>query len=66
MVENVIPSEAFLDAQFKDSTPEGTVRRIQGILTEHGIEVEEIWYETHVPYCFALSAMIGFPNLATT
>ena len=58
MADNVIPSEAFLDAQFKDSTPEGTVRRIQGILAEYGIEVEELWHKTNVPYCFALSVKV--------
>lgn len=51
-------NETLLDAQFKDSTPESTVARIKSILASYGIEAEESWFETSVPYCYALSVYV--------
>lgn len=50
--------DKFIDAQFKDSSPVATVERIKQILASHGIEVEEQWRETSVPYCYATSARV--------
>ena len=47
-----------LDAQFKDATPEGTVARIQELFHANGIEVEETWRESGVPYCYAMSVKV--------
>lgn len=48
-----------LDAKFKDSSPIATVERIQDILQQHHIEVEERWHESSVPYCFSLSIKVA-------
>lgn len=48
----------FVDAQYKDSSPIGTVKRIKEILASYAIATEEIWHETNVPYCFALSVKV--------
>lgn len=53
-----LTNHPFPDAQFKDNTPENTVARIKEILASHGIEAEECWFETSVPYCYALSVYI--------
>lgn len=47
-----------LDAQFKDATPEGTVQRILDLFHANGIEVEETWRESGVPYCYAMSVKV--------
>ena len=39
------------DGEFKDASPEETVERIKGILAANGIETEERWGESGVPYC---------------
>lgn len=58
MTENIQNSKAIIDSQFKDQTPEATVRRIQAILAENGIAVEEEWRPTSVPYCYAMSVKV--------
>ncbi len=50
--------EQLLDAQFKDATPEGTVERIRGLFQANGIEVEETWRDSGVPYCYAMSVKV--------
>lgn len=52
------PDATFVDAQFKDSSPAATVAHIKSILASHGIEVEESWNQTSVPYCHALSGRV--------
>ena len=42
------------DAAHKDAHPMDTVKRIKEILREHGIETEEKWSESDVPYCYSL------------
>lgn len=56
MTKNTNP--LIIDGQFKDQSPEATVQRIQQILASYGIQVEEEWRETSVPYCFAMSARV--------
>lgn len=51
-------NQNFVDAQFKDNQPENTINQIKERLTSYGIETEESWHETSVPYCFALSVYI--------
>lgn len=53
------------DEIFKDNTPENTVAQIKGILRGHGIETEEIWHETQMPYCFSLDAKVKGTTFAT-
>lgn len=47
-----------IDGRFKDRSPMATVEKIRQILADHGIETEEIWHETSVPYCYAMSIKI--------
>lgn len=47
-----------LDARFKDASPLATVEKIKELLASYGIETYEVWHETSVPYCFALSVKI--------
>lgn len=51
-------NDTLLDARYKDAAPLETVKKIKQILASHGIETYEVWYETSVPYCFALSVKI--------
>ena len=54
--------EKFIDTAFKDDSPLSTVEKIRGILKENGIETEEAWLESGVPYCYSLSLSIkGIP-----
>lgn len=47
------------DAEFKDASPLKTVERIKGILRTHGIETEEYWNNTGVPYCFGITIRVA-------
>ena len=51
-----------LDGQFKDAAPLETVARIRKILENCQIQVNEQWYETSVPYCYALRLHIVGTN----
>ena len=44
----------FVDEVYKDDSPLKTVAKIKGILAQNGIETEEIWMQTNVPYCYAI------------
>lgn len=44
----------FIDEIYKDESPLKTVAHIKGILASNGIETEEIWMPTSVPYCSAV------------
>lgn len=57
--------ECFVDAQFKDCSPEATVQRILTILHSYGIETEEFWRQTSVPYCHALTVRIVGTSFTT-
>lgn len=56
-MENFVATENIVDAEYKDSSPVQTVNKIKCILDSYGIETEEIWLETNVPYCYALSVV---------
>lgn len=47
------------DAEFKDASPLKTVERIKHILAEQGIETQEIWNESGVPYCFGITIRVS-------
>ena len=47
-----------VDARFKDCSPTATVERIIELLASYGIETEETWHETSVPYCHAMSVRV--------
>ena len=57
-------NHVLIDAQFKDSSPMQTVNRIRGILAENGIEIRELWRDTCVPYCHALSIEVVGTNFS--
>lgn len=56
----------FIDATFKDDSPLNTVEKIRNILKSHDVEVEELWQETKVPYCYSLSLRIKDLNFSTS
>lgn len=58
MTDHITEARELIDAQFKDSSPEATVGRIRQILASHGIETEEYWRQTCVPYCHSLGVRI--------
>lgn len=45
---------SFIDEVYKDESPLKTVAHIKNILSQNGIETEEIWMPTSVPYCSAI------------
>lgn len=58
MTDHIQDDRQLIDARFKDSSPEATVRRIRQILAENGIKTEEYWRQTCVPYCYSLAVRI--------
>ena len=58
--------ESFIDDYFKDDSPLNTVEKIKKILKSNGIEIEEHWIETKVPYCFSLKLSIKGLNFETS
>ncbi len=58
MEKNLNLNHDSVDARFKDSTPTATVERIIALLASYGIETEETWHETSVPYCHAMSVRV--------
>lgn len=53
------------DAACKDAHPIDTVKRIKGILSDHGIETVEIWSESEVPHCYSLRVNILGTNIGS-
>lgn len=47
-----------LDGKFKDESPVKTVEKITNILKSIGVELEETWRESGVPYCHSMSVKI--------
>lgn len=47
-----------IDEKFKDSSPIETVKRIQSILADRGIEVEESWFDSGVKGCYCLRVSV--------
>ncbi len=58
MIDPATVCQSFADKQLKDSSPTATVQKIQTILDSYGIQVEEHWRETCVPYCYAMSVRV--------
>ena len=56
-MEYGLTTEHLIDVEYKDNSPIHTVDAIKSILKTYGIETEEYWRETHVPYCYALSVI---------
>ena len=56
-MENLVATEHMIDAEYKDNSPMQTVNKIKSILAEYGIETEEKWRQTNVPYCYAISVV---------
>lgn len=54
-METIAP---LLDGKFKDADPTKTVERIIDILHANGVELEETWRDSGVPYCYAMSVKI--------
>lgn len=52
------------DAKFKDESPLKTVANIKSILRRYGIETQEIWHETQVPYCHAITVKVVGTNFS--
>lgn len=53
-----ITIEKLIDEDFKDNSPAKTVETIKDILADYGLEAEERWNDTNVPYCYSLSVRI--------
>lgn len=55
-----------IDEKFKDTSPEQTVERIQAILGELGIVLEENWHDSGIENCWSVSVFLkdGFPLFA--
>lgn len=47
-----------VDGKFKDNSPLATVAKIKDILKDNGIETIEVWHDTSVPYCYAMSVKV--------
>ena len=58
MEKNLNLNQDSVDARFKDCSPTATVERIISLLASYGIETEESWRETSVPYCHAMSVRV--------
>ena len=54
MNQNTMELTSLRDTEFKDASPLATVARIKAILAENGIETEEQWNESGVPYCHSI------------
>lgn len=53
MTQTAEKSHNIVDGLYKDSSPMATVNRIKGILNTLGLEVQERWFESGVPYCYS-------------
>ncbi len=58
-------NERLRDAEFKDDKPLKTVERIRKILKDNGMEAEETWGESGVPYCYSIRIGIRGTTFAT-
>ncbi len=55
-----------IDFAFKDDLPLNTIEKIKNILKNAGMETEECWGETQVPFCFSVSLKIKGLNFTTS
>ncbi|MBQ7344916.1 MAG: YcaO-like family protein [Oscillospiraceae bacterium] len=51
-------NETIVDGRFKDDRPLATVEKIRQILADLGLQTEDVWNETDVPYCYAMSVKL--------
>ena len=51
-------NQTLTDARFKDDSPAGTFLKIHAILAENGLETEEFWHDSGVPYCHGITIRI--------
>jgi hypothetical protein len=51
-------NQTLTDARFKDDSPAGTLLKIHAILAENGLETEEFWHDSVVPYCHGITIRI--------
>lgn len=58
-------NETLRDADFKDERPLKTVEKIKGILKNYGIETEERWMDSGVPYCYSLRITVSGTTFGT-
>lgn len=66
MEENIVKdNESLIDAQYKDSSPTETVRKIKEILHSHNISTTEIWSESGVEYCYSLRVNVNGTKFGT-
>lgn len=65
MIKNLDMNETLRDAEFKDERPIKTVEKIKEILKSHGIETEESWMDSGVPYCYSLLVRIEGTTFST-
>lgn len=65
LIQNTDINETLRDAEFKDERPLKTVEKIKGILKEHGIETEERWMESGVPYCYSIRITVSGTTFGT-
>ena len=54
MNQNTMELTSLRDTEFKDASPLATVERIKSILADNGIETQEHWNESGVPYCHSI------------
>lgn len=47
-----------IDTQYKDESPIKTVQKIKNLLSGLGIATRELWHETRVPYCHAVTVLV--------
>ncbi len=64
-LERIFYMGKLIDEQFKDSSPQETVKRIRGILSGLGLSVTETWCEHAVTNCYALTVEIDGTRLRT-
>ena len=53
MTEIVENTGSIVDGRYKDRSPSATIQRIKDILAENGLQTEETWFESGVPYCYS-------------
>jgi ribosomal protein S12 methylthiotransferase accessory factor len=58
MNQNTTEPTALRDTEFKDASPLATVERIKSILAANGIETQERWNDSGVPYCYGITIQV--------
>lgn len=58
MEQNTDMNQTLIDADYKDESPLKTVEKIKEILSRYGIETDESWFESSVPYCYSIRVSV--------